>query len=35
MSFPQIGADILYGQDYDRIGCKLIAITDDEEEYHF
>ncbi len=33
--FPQIGADILYGQDYDRIGCKLIAITDDEEEYHF
>ena len=30
--FPQVGADVLYGQDYDRIGCKLIAITEDEEE---
>lgn len=30
--FPEVGADILYGQDYDYIGCKLIAITRDEEE---
>lgn len=29
--FPQVGANILYGQDYDHIGCKLIAITNDEE----
>lgn len=30
--FPQVGANILYGQDYDRIGCKLVAITADNEE---
>ena len=29
--FPEVGASILYGQDYDHIGCKLIAITTDEE----
>ena len=29
--FPQVGADILYGQDDDRIWCKLIAVTEDEE----
>lgn len=29
--FPQVGANILYGQDYDHIGCKLIEITQDEE----
>ena len=30
--FPQVGANVLYGQDYDYIGCKLIAITNDEED---
>lgn len=29
--FPHIGADILYGQDYDRVRCRLTAITQDEE----
>ena len=29
--FPEIGADILYGQDYDRIGCKLKNIIEDEQ----
>ena len=29
--FPQVGANILYGQDYDRIGCKLIEITEDAQ----
>ena len=28
--FPQVGANVLYNQDYDYIGCKLIAITNDE-----
>ena len=27
--FPHIGSDILYGQDYDKIYCKLIGITED------
>jgi len=30
--FPSVGSNILYGQDYDRIGCKLDSITPDEEE---
>ena len=29
--FPQVGANILYGQDYDHIGCKLIEITNEED----
>ena len=29
--FPQVGSNILYGQDYDRIGCKLVEITKEEE----
>jgi hypothetical protein len=29
--FPEVGANILYGQDYDHIGCKLIEILNDEE----
>ena len=28
--FPEVGANILYGQDYDHIGCKLIAVTTDD-----
>lgn len=30
--FPEVGSNILYGQDYDHIGCKLIEIINDEEE---
>ena len=30
--FPEVGTDILYGQDYDRIFCKLVEITDDSED---
>lgn len=28
--FPEIGADIFYGQDYDHILCTLIDITENE-----
>ena len=30
--FPEIGDNILYGQDYDKIGCKLEDIRDEDEE---
>lgn len=30
--FPQVGADIMYGQDNDHIWCKLTGITNDEDE---
>lgn len=30
--FPNVGSNILYGQDYDRIGCVLKAVTSDEDE---
>ena len=30
--FPETGADILYGQDYDKIWCKLIDIIPDDDE---
>lgn len=30
--FPEIGASILYGQDFDRIWCKLKEILEDSEE---
>lgn len=26
--FPQVGANILYGQDYDKIYCSLVEITE-------
>ena len=29
--FPEVGSNILYAQDYDHIGCKLIEIINDEE----
>ena len=29
--FPQVGSTVLYGQDYDKIYCKLIGETEDEE----
>ena len=29
--FPEIGANILYGQDYEKVYCKLIDVIDDEE----
>ena len=29
--FPQVGADILYGQDDDRIWCTLTGVTNNEE----
>ena len=30
--FPEIGADILYAQDYDKVWCKLIDIIPEEDE---
>ena len=30
--FPEVGTDILYAQDYDRIYCKLVEISHDDEE---
>ena len=29
--FPQVGSNVLYGQDYDKIYCSLIAVITDEE----
>jgi len=29
--FPEVDSNILYAQDYDHIGCKLIEIINDEE----
>ena len=29
--FPEVGSDILYGQDYDKIYCKLIGVTNNED----
>ena len=28
--FPEIGANILYGQDYDKIYCRLIGMINDD-----
>ena len=30
--FPEIGDNIVYGQDWDKIGCKLMDIRDEEDE---
>ena len=30
--FPEVGADILYGQDYDKVWCTLIGIIKEDEE---
>ena len=29
--FPEVGADIMYGQDYDKIWCTLTGVTNDED----
>lgn len=29
--FPAVGSNVLYGQDYDKIYCQLLAITTDED----
>ena len=28
--FPKVGSNILYAQDYDKIYCELIGVTEDE-----
>ena len=33
--FPKIGATIVYGQDYDQIGCKLIGVEEEDECCNF